>query len=93
MKRFLRENTQMPDKKHSKMEHLANIFNAADADINQKYRSLRLVFGGITGIHPQSSCPIPARISLIGLIDQQIVGCHIYNQRFGKQTICRTAFA
>ena len=28
----------MQGKKHSKIEHLANILNAADADFNQKYR-------------------------------------------------------
>ncbi len=28
----------MQGKKHSKIEHLASIFNAAGADFNQKYR-------------------------------------------------------
>ncbi len=28
----------MPGKKHSKIEYLARIFNAAAADFNQKYR-------------------------------------------------------
>ncbi len=37
-KRFLRENPQMQGKKHSKIGHLASIFNAADADFSQKYR-------------------------------------------------------
>ncbi|WP_373707070.1 hypothetical protein, partial [Neisseria dentiae] len=35
---FLRKNPQMQGKKHSKIGHLASIFNAAAADFNQKYR-------------------------------------------------------
>ena len=35
---FLRQNPRMQGKNHSKVEHLASIFNATDGDFDQKYR-------------------------------------------------------
>ena len=37
-KRFFEEKSADARQKHSKIGHLARIFNAADADFNQKYR-------------------------------------------------------